>query len=420
MARQPGTCRELISRAVLIAAMSMTATTGVAFAQTPAQPAGQKPEDKPRIEIYGFTMLDMGYQFNKNDPDWFDVVRPTKLPSFLGEFGDDGRFFSGVRQTRFGVKAYTPTELGELRITYEYELFGVGVDAGQTTYRLRHAYGQLGEFGAGQTWSPFMDIDVFPNSIEYWGPNGMAFFRNVQFRWMPIQGDTRLTLAIERPGASGDGGRLQDRLEIQNILGRFPMPDISGEYRWGRGWGYVEGAGILRRINLDDLLADAIDLDQTIWGWGLSVSSNIKPTDDDTIKLQLVVGEGVENYMNDAPVDVGPKLNPGGGATRPVEGEALGVVGVVAFLDHTWNDKWTSSGGYSFLDIDNSDLQLPNAFSDGSYALANLLYYPVKNVMAGGELQYGHRNNFLDGFSSKDFRVQFSVRWNFLFSLGEQ
>jgi len=26
---------------------------------------------------------------------------------------------------------------------------------------------------------------VFPNSIEYWGPNGMVFFRNVQFRWMP-------------------------------------------------------------------------------------------------------------------------------------------------------------------------------------------------------------------------------------------
>ena len=36
-----------------------------------------------------------------------------------------------------------------------------------------------------------MDIDVFPNSIEYWGPNGMVFFRNVQVRWMPIQGDTR-------------------------------------------------------------------------------------------------------------------------------------------------------------------------------------------------------------------------------------
>ena len=63
---------------------------------------------------------------------------------------------------------------------FEFELFGTGVDEGQTTFRLRHAYGELGGFGAGQTWSPFMDPDVFPNSLEYWGPTGMVFFRNVQ------------------------------------------------------------------------------------------------------------------------------------------------------------------------------------------------------------------------------------------------
>ena len=34
-----------------------------------------------------------------------------------------------------------------------------------------------------------MDPDVFPNSIEYWGPTGMVFFRNVQVRWMPISGE---------------------------------------------------------------------------------------------------------------------------------------------------------------------------------------------------------------------------------------
>ena len=33
-----------------------------------------------------------------------------------------------------------------------------------------------------------MDPDVFPNSLEYWGPTGMVFFRNVQVRWMPTQG----------------------------------------------------------------------------------------------------------------------------------------------------------------------------------------------------------------------------------------
>ena len=83
---------------------------------------------------------------------------------------------------------------------FEFELFGTGVDAGQTTFRLRHAYGELGHFGAGQTWSPFMDPDVFPNSIEYWGPNGMVFFRNVQARWMPLMGQTAVDPCRRAPG----------------------------------------------------------------------------------------------------------------------------------------------------------------------------------------------------------------------------
>ncbi|HQY88054.1 MAG TPA: DcaP family trimeric outer membrane transporter, partial [Tepidisphaeraceae bacterium] len=97
---------------------------------------------------------------------------------------------------------------------FEFEMFGTGADAGQTTFRLRHAYGEIGKFGAGQYWSPFMDVDVFPNTLEYWGPTGMVFFRNIQVRYMPIQGDTRLTFALERPGASGDGGVYSDRIEL--------------------------------------------------------------------------------------------------------------------------------------------------------------------------------------------------------------
>ena len=90
------------------------------------------------MEIYGHAMLDMGYQANQSDPDWFDVVRPTKLPSFANEFGDDGNFFASVRQSRFGVKTHTPTSYGDLKTIFEFELFGVGEDAGQTTFRLRH------------------------------------------------------------------------------------------------------------------------------------------------------------------------------------------------------------------------------------------------------------------------------------------
>ncbi len=162
--------------------------------------------DKNWFKLYGHVMTDIGYNANQIQPDWYDVVRPTKLPTMKNEYGTDGNAYFGVRQTRFGVQSGTQTGLGELFTQFEWELFGTGSDAGQTTIRLRHAYGELGQFGVGQYWSPFMDIDVFPNSLEYWGPNGMVFFRNIQFRYMPIKGDTRLTFALERPGASADGG----------------------------------------------------------------------------------------------------------------------------------------------------------------------------------------------------------------------
>jgi hypothetical protein len=262
-----------------------------------------------------------------------------------------------------------------------------------------------------------MDIDVFPNSVEYWGPNGMVFFRNVQVRWMPIQGDTRMTIALERPGASADQGVYAGRIELQNVRGRFPVPDLSAEYRLGRKWGYVEVAGILRLIKWDDLQADQFDLSGDATAWGVSLSSNLKPGANDVVRLQVVSGEGVQNYMNDAPVDVGIENNPGS-QTAPIVGKALPLLGIVAFLDHTWNEKWSSSIGYSRLDIDNSNAQAASAFSVGQYGLVNLLHYPAKNVMVGGEVQWGNRENFSDGFSVDDYRIQFSFRYNFSHTIG--
>jgi hypothetical protein len=138
-----------------------------------------------------------------DQPEQSGLVRcaaPHETPSFDNEYGDDGKFYSSVRQSRLGVSTQTPTALGDLKTLIEFELFGVGDDAGQTTFRLRHAWGELGQFGAGQYWSAFMDIDVFPNSIEYWGPNAMVFYRNVQARWTPWKNDSGLPLR-DFPGA---------------------------------------------------------------------------------------------------------------------------------------------------------------------------------------------------------------------------
>jgi hypothetical protein len=379
--------------------------------------AQAQPAAGTSFEIYGFAMLDIGHDFTTINPNWNDTMRVTRLPSFEGEFGEDHNTFAGVRQSRLGVRSSTPTSLGNLTTIFEFELFGTGVDEGQTTFRLRHAYGEVGQFGAGQTWSPFMDPDVFPNSLEYWGPTGMVFFRNVQARWIAMTGESSLVVAVERPGASGDAGIYSDRIELQNIGVRFPIPDISAAYKYTQDWGYVRAAGIIRQIEWDDLLVDEFDLSGDATGWGLNLSSNLKPTGSDTVRLQFVFGEGIQNYMNDSPVDIGIKNNFSDPVT-PILGEPLPIIGVVAFLDHTWNERFSSTVGYSLQDIDNTDGQAPNAFKTGHYALGNLLYYPVPNVMVGGELQWGRRENFSDGFESDGFKVQFSFRYNFSHRIG--
>lgn len=368
-------------------------------------------EPKKTMEIYGFIMMDMGYNVDQIHPDWYDVVRPTKLPSFKNEFAPDGNFYFSVRQTRLGFKNYFQTGLGELKTQFEFEMFGTGVDAGQTTIRLRHAYAELGKFGVGQYWSPFMDIDVFPNTVEYWGPTGMAFFRNVQVRYMPIQGDSRLTIALERPGASADGGIYADRVELQNVKPKFPLPDLSAEYRYAGNWGYVELAGIVRRMEWEDLNTAAPDLSGDATGWGLNLSTNIKLGKRVTFRGSALTGEGVENYMNDAPVDVAIKNT--GVPANPVEGVALPLTGIVAFVDINWNEKFSSAVGYSSIDIDNTNAQAANAFKKGQYAVANLMYYPVKNAMMGIEFQWGDRENFSDGWNASISKVQISFKYNF-------
>ena len=116
------------------------------------------------------------------------------------------------------------------------------------------------------------------------------------------------------------------------------------------------------------------------------------------LRLQVVYGEGIQNYMNDAPEDVGIRINPGD-PVQPVVGEALPLIGVVAFIDLNWSTKWTSTFGFSFVDIDNSDGQAPSAFKKGQYALANLLYHPTRRCCFGPEVQWGDRENNSDGFS---------------------
>jgi hypothetical protein len=364
------------------------------------------------FEVFGFVQTDFGYNFNQVNPQWYDVMRPSRLPAYENQYGTDGNAYFSVRQTRFGVRTSIPTKFGEFKTVFDFDMFGVGADAGLTTIRLRHAYGQLGHFGAGQTESAFMDLDVFPNTLDYWGPSGMLFYRNIQVRWIPILGPSRLVFALELPGASADAGVYSDRVELDDVKARFPLPDLSGHYRMARDWGYVQLGGMVRSIKWEDQSPEEFDLSGNAVGWGLSLSSGINVGKIVVLHLQGVYGAGIENYFNDAPVDIGIENN-FSDPEKPVKGVALPNLGLVGFVDLNWSSKFTSSIGYSSTTITNSDGQEDDAFHQGQYMVANLLYYPVKNVMTGVELQWISRENYNDGFTSSATKINFTLKYNF-------
>ena len=118
----------------------------------------------------------------------------------------------------------------------------------------------------------------------------------------------------------------------------------------------------------------------------------------------------------DAPVDVG--IQKTGNPANPIKGVALPVLGVVSFIDHTWSPRFSSSAGYSMVNIQDANGDLPSAYHQGHYAVGNLLFYPVKQVMMGTEFQFGRRVNFADGSNTNDYRVQFSVRYDWAKAFG--
>ncbi len=365
------------------------------------------------LEVYGFVMTDFGYNFNQINPAWFDAMRVTKLPVSKNQYGTDGNVYFSVRQTKFGVKGYLPTPAGEMTTVFDFDLFGVGVDEGQTTMRLRNAYGEIGRVLVGQANTPFMDGDVFPNTLEYWGPTGMVFFRNMQVRYAAMRGKNELFIALERPGASADAGPYAGRIELDSVASQFPLPDLSAHFKKSGNWGHVQLAGMLRSIKWKDLNTSGIyDISGSVVGWGLHLSTVLNLTKSDVFRGSVVYGEGVENYMNDAPVDVGVESNPGNART-PIKGKALPVTGIVAFLDHNWTPSLSTSIGYSSTHISNTDLAKGTAYKDGQYAIINLLATPFKNFLAGAELEYGSRKNFDGSYTANDINLHFSFKYNF-------
>jgi hypothetical protein len=378
----------------------------------------------PTLEVYGFVMADAIYDINRVDPDWKSTLRPSRIPVQCSPAadpadpdlpgpdagcGNDGESTLSARQSRFGVKGLIPTPVGDLTTRFEFDLFGVGDDAGQTTFRLRHAWGELGQFGAGQTWSLFMDPDVFPNTIDYWGPAGMVFFRNVQVRWTPVDGDgLRAAIAIESPGAALDQGEI-DTDDLQQLGGGITswdqLPDVTAQLRLDQDWGHIQVAAIARRLGYEIRAQNGRGPDGYEIGGAGNLSGSFNLFEADKILWQVAGGRGFAGYMNDGGSDLAPD-------DEVDDAEAIPGIGWLLYYNRQWSERFTSSIGFSEHRQFTTRGQADTAYETGQYANVNLLYHPTPDMFVGPEFVWG-RLETRDGDDGTDSRVQVSFQYNF-------
>src|SRR5437762_9475877 len=173
----------------------------------------------------------------------------------------------GARESRMFAKTSTPTSWGDLVTYVEGDFYGAdGNESVSNSHglRLRHAYGSLGHFLGGQTWTNFMYVPALPETLDFGGPVGQIFDRQAQARW---------TQSFDGSGSLA-GGQWSVSLENPESVLTVPggtnfrsnddrFPDITGQVVFNTSRGKIAVPGILREIRADSKAPAVVD--QT-WG----------------------------------------------------------------------------------------------------------------------------------------------------------
>jgi hypothetical protein len=390
----------------IAAAASAPAAVGapVVSVGTRAEDANVPDADEARIEVYGQVMLDAIYDFKRMNPDWNATERPSQIPVVCPGSpgcGKDGAWIFSARQSSLGLRSVIPTSWGLVKTDLSFDLFGTD---GSTSIHWLSIWAELGKFGVGQTFSNFMDIDIFPNTIDYWGPSGMVFVRNPQLRFTPWSQDGMgIAFTLEAPNSALDTGKLS---EISpdfgaGFAGWNRLPDLTASWRMDRDWGHLKAAGILRQVGFQNTLTPDGNPSGTKTGYGLNLTGTLKLFGKDQFNGGLVWGEAIASYMNDGGVDLAPGVG--------LRAETVRSLGWMAYYSHWWSDQWSSTVGFSQHKQDNTAGQTGTAFRTGSYGNLNVLYYPAKNVTTGLEFVWGELEQ-KSGQSATDYRLQFSTK----------
>lgn len=396
-----------------------TATESSKVAPAAAIEAGDKPKSlkwagtNTSVSFSGYAKVDMIYDIGQTLGDSAFVAGATAVGAARNI---QNNFRAHARQSRLRFQSWTPTDWGELATHIEGDFEATPTNFNQraangTSLRLRHAFGRLGPVLGGQTWSTFMDISSWPETVDFHGPSGGLFVRQAQVRYTHSFGNGfRLQAAVENAEGSGisTGGAAFSNGNLD------PIPDFAGNLRYSFDSGYLMGKAVVG-LNRIDNGAGASD---TEFGWGLSGSGVINLGPNDSIGFEVSWLEGMNRYML-AGLGIRNVTCSGTCATGLDSISNNSTIGGFVWYRHRWTDTMRSTVSYSGAVNHSTPGPAATPLQNLHQIHANLVWSPVSAVNIGFEVQYwtieqDTGGSGVPGNSNADgVRLQLGMQYNF-------
>jgi hypothetical protein len=360
------------------------------------------PGTKSMIRFGGSARLDTIYDFQNNgNPNQFV---PSSFP-VPGEPGADGGPETTIqaKATRISFEARRPVgEEGQLRIYNENDFFNDSTSPNMS-FRVRHFYGQAWNLLIGQTFTTFMNIDSWPDVVDYAGPNAMINRRQAQIRYSPSiyhgVGEMHLLFSLEQPGSDISTNATGVPAGADPVS---KAPDGVVAWRWEGDVGHMQLSGLFRSIGYDAPSGQ----DQTVFGWGSSASGAFNLFQTDKLLWQLAYGHGMARYVNDlGSADLDAALDDSG------QLEAIPVFAAVVGYTHEWSKHFRSTASFGYVNADPTTSLGPFAIETTTYASANLVWHPTSSFRMGLEYLYGTKET-QSGAEHDGHRLDFVFRYD--------
>ena len=255
-------------------------------------------------------------------------------------------------------------------------------------YRLKQLYGQFYNVTAGFTYSIFEDPDVWPDTVDFEGPNSAIFARQATVRYMvPLGDEWQLNFGVQQPSSEVDNVGIGGDATSVNHL-----PDGGFNIRWEDAKrGHVQFAAIFRDVGANSPTLG----EQNVFGWGLNLSTSLNVFEHDSVQAQFTYGQGIFHFCNDnfTYYTIIPGFN-GGDAAYNNAGElrALQYVAPMVGYTHQWSEKFRSTATFGYVNLQNEQQQDPIAYHETYYSSANLVWQLRKRLSVGLECLYGYKD----------------------------